>query len=151
MTPEKANQIIVEVFKYLGFTAEVNYVNDPSRGHIFTVKCPEFAAYCGEKDEINRDLVFLFKRMFNKTPGEETFKCTIDINGDQSRRDANVKMRALNAAEEARSLKTDVVLPPMSPYERMVVHSTLAGQKDIQTESIGEGRSRQVKVVYKSI
>lgn len=147
MKPEQATQIIKDIFNKLGFTAEVVYLNDSERGHIFTVSAPEYAVYIGERDDVTRDLVFLFKRIFNKD-GVETFKCTIDINGDQSRRDAYVKMKALNAAEEARSLKTDVLLPPMSSYERMIVHSALVGQKDLTTESVGEGRNRQVKIKY---
>ncbi len=150
MTPEQATQIIKEVFNKLGFTSEVVYLNNPSRGHIFTISAPEYAVYIGERDDITRDLIFLLKRIFNKE-GVETFRCTIDINGDQSRRDAYIKMKALNAAEEARSLKTDVLLPPMSSYERMIVHSALVDQNDITTESVGEGKNRQVKVKFSTI
>ena len=60
-------------------------------------------------------------------------------------------MKALNIAEEARNLKTDILMDPMSSYERMVVHSTLAGTPDISTESIGEGRERRIKVKYLAV
>jgi predicted RNA-binding protein Jag len=60
-------------------------------------------------------------------------------------------MKAVAAAEEARNLKTDVTMEPMSSYDRMVVHSTLAGQADISTESVGEGRDRKVMVKYLAI
>jgi spoIIIJ-associated protein len=106
-----------------------------------------------EREDFSKDLIYLLKRTFNKgaTPGEEIFKCTIDINDLQSKADEKVKMKALNAAEEARNLKTDVVLEPMSSYDRMVVHSTLSGLPDISTESVGEGRERKVKVKYLAV
>ncbi len=60
-------------------------------------------------------------------------------------------MKALNVAEEARNLKTDILMEPMSSYERMVVHSTLAGIPDISTESVGLGKDRRLKVKYLAI
>ena len=79
------------------------------------------------------------------------FKCTIDINESQSKADNRVKAKALEAVEEARKLKTDVLLDPMSSYDRMVVHSALSEMSDISTESVGEGRERRIKIKYLSI
>ncbi len=155
MDTEKAKKIIEEVFNLIGCPTEsISYTLNEKRGHVFTVKSVEFEKVSGEREEINKDLVYLLKRIFNRNslPGEENFKCTIDINDLQSKIDAKIKMKALNAAEEARSLKTDVLMEPMSSYERMVVHSTLAsGQEDISTESVGVGRERRVNVKYLAI
>ena len=106
-----------------------------------------------ERVDLAKDTVYLLKRLFNKDSkfGEEIFKCTIDINDMQSKTDEIIKIKALAAAEQARNLKTDVLMDPMSSYERMVVHSTLAGQTDISTESVGVGRERRLKVKYLSI
>lgn len=154
MDTEKAKKIIEDVLRLLGAQAEsVVYTNEEKRGHIFTVKSSELERLSLERDDLVKELVFLLKRIFNKNslPGEETFKCTIDINDQQSKTDAKIKMKALNAAEEARNLKTDVTMEPMSSYERMVVHSTLAGMPDISTESVGVGKERRLKVKYLAI
>ena len=154
MDIEKAQKTIEEIFKLINASTEsVTYSLDEKRGHIFSVKSAEFERISSEKEDINKDLVYLLKRIFNKNafPGEETFKCTIDINDQQSKADAKIKIKALNAAEEAKNLKTDVVMEHMSSYERMVVHSTLADMPDITTESIGEGKERKVKVKYLAI
>lgn len=138
----------------MGTPAEsVVYKLDEKRGHTFTIKSVEFEKISAVREDVTRDLVFLLKRIFNKNtaPGEEIFKCTIDINDLQSKSDAKIKAKALEAAEEARKLKTDVLMDPMSSYERMVAHSTLAGVADISTESVGEGRERRLKVKYLSI
>lgn len=151
MTSEQAKKIIEELFVLLGITVEsVDYTQDEHRGHIFSIKSTEFAHYEIENATLNRDLVYLLKRIFNKTSpvGEDAFKCSIDINNQQSKVDAEIRMRALNAAEEARSLKADVLMPQMSSYERMVTHSTLAEATDITTESFGEGRDRRIKIKY---
>jgi len=154
MDTDKAKKTIEQIFNLLGLPVEsITYTLHEKRGHIFSIKSAEFEKISLEREDLGKDLTYLLKRIFNKNafPGEETFKCTIDINDLQSKTDARIKMKALNAAEEARNLKTDVVLSPMSSYERMVVHSTLAGMPDISTESIGEGRERKVKVKYLAI
>jgi spoIIIJ-associated protein len=154
MDTEKAKKIITETFNLLGLPIEsLEYTADEKLGHIFSVKSAEFERVSAERPDLAKDLVYLFKRIFNKNspPGEEIFKCTIDINDMQSKADARIKMKAMNAAEEARNLKTDVLMDPMSSYERMVVHSALAGLPDISTESVGEGRERKVKVKYLAV
>jgi len=39
-------------------------------------------------------------------------------------------------------------MSPMSPYERMIVHSIFTNVKDIKTESLGEGKGRRVVIKY---
>lgn len=154
MNPEKAKNIIEEVFKLAGMPTEsIDYSFDDKRGHIFLIKSDEFEKVSAGRDDLAKDTVYLLKRLFNKNslPGEELFKCTVDINDRQSRSDDKIRLKAIKAAEEAKNLKTDVLMEPMSSYERMVVHSTLAGNPDITTESVGEGRERKVKVKYLSI
>jgi spoIIIJ-associated protein len=154
MDTEKAQKTIEQIFILIGIPTEaVSYSLDEKRGHVFSVKSVEFEKVSLDPEDLARDLVYLLKRIFNKNalPGKETFKCTIDINDLQSKADARIKMKALNAAEEARNLKTDVLLEPMSSYERMVVHSTLSLGGDVSTESVGVGRERRVKVKYLAI
>lgn len=154
MQPDNAKKIIENIFSLINTPAEsVVYNLDEKRGHVFTVKSAEFEKIATEKVDLAKDTVYLLKRIFNRDSkfGEELFKCTIDINDAQSKADEGVKIKALNAAEEARNLKTDVVMEPMSSYERMVVHSTLAGMQDISTESVGVGKERRLKVKYLAV
>ena len=140
-------QIIEELFRLIGAPTEsVIYRLDEKRGHVFTIKSAEFEKVSAGKDDLVRDTVYLLKRIFNKNAvaGEEVFKCTIDINDLQSKADSRIKSKALEVAEEARRLKTDILMEPMSSYERMVAHSTLSGQPDITTESVGEGKERRL-------
>jgi spoIIIJ-associated protein len=38
----------------------------------------------------------------------------------------------------------------MSPFERRIIHVTLQDEEDIQTESIGEGLIKKIKINYVS-
>ena len=47
--------------------------------------------------------------------------------------------------------KTSVLLEPMNPYERRLIHSTLSDIRDVDTKSEGEGLYKQVRVLYKGL
>jgi spoIIIJ-associated protein len=72
----------------------------------------------------------------------------VDVNGYQEKNIENIKNRAKIMCERARSFKMDVELPPMSAYERMIVHSFLQGLPDIKTESSGQGKDRRIVIKY---
>lgn len=151
MTPEKAEKIIIDILALLLIPVEaVTYSHNDKRGHVFSIKSADFACLAKEQENLTRDFTQLLKRIFNQGAfgGEEVFKCTIDINDEQSKVDELIKEKALKAAGEARGLKTDVLMEPMSSYERMIVHSTLTDCLDVSTESVGEGRERRIKVKY---
>lgn len=72
----------------------------------------------------------------------------IDVNDYRAKKLRDLEAKAKIMAERARSFQYDVELSPMSAYERLIIHSTLAGMPNIKTESQGEGRSRRVVIKY---
>lgn len=72
----------------------------------------------------------------------------VDINGQRTKQIKDIQAKALIMAERARSFQYDVELSPMSAYERLIVHTTLAEAPNIKTESQGEGRGRRVVIKY---
>jgi spoIIIJ-associated protein len=72
----------------------------------------------------------------------------IDVNDYRTKQIKDLQMKALMMAERARSFQYDVELTPMSAYERLIIHTTLAGAPNVKTESQGEGRNRRVVIKY---
>lgn len=68
----------------------------------------------------------------------------LDINSYRQEKNESIASLAKNAAQRVILEGKEVVLHPMSPYERRLVHMELAENKQIKTESIGEGEKRQV-------
>ena len=62
-------------------------------------------------------------------------------------REAELRRRALEAADKARFLIKEVSFPAMPPFERRIVHMALADESGVRTESKGEGRERHVVVI----
>lgn len=81
---------------------------------------------------------------------DESFLLTLDIDNYRERQEENVRSLAKRKVEEALEMKSNVTLPPMSPYFRRQVHLYIAemGDEHVTSESVGEGSERRIKIVY---
>lgn len=70
----------------------------------------------------------------------------LDIGGFRAGRRAELHQVGLAAAEEVRRTGTAKALPPMTPFERKVVHDAVAEVEGLLSESEGEGSGRFVVV-----
>lgn len=80
--------------------------------------------------------------------GERAPMFLVDVNDYRTKQIKDLQAKALMMAERARSFQYDVELSPMSSYERLIVHTTLADSPNVKTESQGEGRNRRVVIKY---
>ena len=56
---------------------------------------------------------------------------------------------AYSAAEKVRESRGSMLLEPMNPFDRWLIHTTLNDISDVQTKSEGEGLYKQVRVFYR--
>lgn len=82
---------------------------------------------------------------------ELRFSVIFDVNGYRKRREERVVEIAANAAKEAIETSTEVVLSPMKPWERRVIHNHLSDRTDVSSSSIGEGEDRKVVIKPESV
>ena len=57
-----------------------------------------------------------------------------------------LRAEARQVARRVRLYRTELILEPMPPFERRVVHMALAEYPDITTHSTGDGPSRRVVI-----
>ena len=70
----------------------------------------------------------------------------IDIEGYRERRYEALKDLAERIADQVRARRAPFTLRPMPPFERRIVHLTLAEDPEVVTESIGVGEMRRVVI-----
>jgi spoIIIJ-associated protein len=56
---------------------------------------------------------------------------------------------AYNVADKVRANRASILLEPMNPFERRIIHTTLNDISDVSTLSEGNGLYKQVRVFYK--
>jgi spoIIIJ-associated protein len=74
----------------------------------------------------------------------------LDADGFRAHRKDALEELARQSAEEVRRSRRPHLLPPLSPWERRLVHLALAGDADVETQSEGDGFLKRVEVRLKS-
>ena len=76
------------------------------------------------------------------------FRILLDINGYKDNKYGKLARFARKVAREVQKTKTTYTFDPMPADERRAIHNACNGMKNIKTESIGEGKNRQVQIIY---
>ena len=84
-----------------------------------------------------------------KVNGEkrEYVKITVDVEGYRAKREETLRALARRMADKVIKYKKSVMLEPMNPYERRIIHSEVQKIEGVSTNSIGSDNNRKV-VMY---
>ncbi len=77
----------------------------------------------------------------------EYVKITLDAEGYRAKREEALRALARRMAEKVLRYKKSIMLEPMNPYERRIIHSEVQGIEGVSTNSIGSENNRKV-VMY---
>ena len=75
---------------------------------------------------------------------EEYVKITVDIEGYRAKREQTLRTLARRKAASVLKYKKSVMLEPMNPYERRIIHSEIQEIEGVSTNSIGSENNRKV-------
>ncbi len=102
----------------------------------------------GKRGQTLDSLQYLVNLVVNK--GDQPYiSVTLDAENYRQRRKDTLESLAHNLAKKVKATKKSVVLEPMNPYERRIIHSCLQGDKQITTYSEGDEPFRNVVISYK--
>lgn len=93
-----------------------------------------------------RDLSFLMMTLVEKRFPDVELEIKVDSGGYLAAKEAELRGMAESAAARARDTQNQVLLNPLNPYERRLVHMALQKHEDIETESLGEGHLKRIAV-----
>ena len=74
---------------------------------------------------------------------------TVDIDGYKRRREDALEEIAQRTSAEVRDYGQPVELSPMPAAERRIIHLALQDDPELTTESVGDGPSRRIRIVYR--
>lgn len=79
----------------------------------------------------------------------EKLSILLDVENYKEKKEKNIEYLAKKTAREVAKTKVEVTMDSMNSYERRIVHSILANDKYVYTESIGEEPNRCVVIKLK--
>lgn len=85
-------------------------------------------------------------KVFLKRKEADEIPFYVDVNNYRKEKEEYLKNLAFETVEKVTRINREIVLKPMTAYERRVVHMALANDEDVCTESIGEEPNRKIVV-----
>ena len=100
----------------------------------------------GRRAETLESIQYLARLVVNQRT-HRWHRIEVDVENYKRRREQSLQRLARNMADRAVSEGRTIVLEPMSPRERRLIHLVLRDRDDVRTESIGEGDERKVTII----
>ncbi len=141
----KAKKFLSDVFATMNLQVEIDAKFIDNKQLVINMEGPEMGVVIGKRGQTLDSLQHLVGLVVNK--GEFAFiTVTLDTEGYRKRRKETLEHLAINLAKKAKHLHKNVVLEPMNPYERRIIHSTLQNDRYVTTHSEGVEPHRYVVI-----
>jgi len=103
----------------------------------------------GRRGDTLDALQYLSNIVANKGNESDRLRIIIDAEGYRERRNETLSRLAIRISEKVKKNGHSVVLEPMNPQERRIIHTILQNDQEIQTFSEGEEPYRKVVIALK--
>lgn len=146
---QQAQDFLNSVCRGAGFDIHAT-VSETADGCLAELDGEDASLLRTEGGEFLEALEHLVNQSFARSisPGE---RINCDVNGFRAIREAELRAMAHHAAEQVRTTGAPFTFGLMTATERRVIHLTLADDENLQTESVGEGNGRRLKVSVKPL
>lgn len=147
---QKLIEFISTIIEKMGYDVKVSvaYREDKKLG--IKLESSYSSILIGRKGK-NLDALQLLANIYAGRLGHEEVRVILDTENYRIRHEESLVRLAYTTADKVRTSHNSILLEPMNPFERRLIHTTLNDIPDVETKSEGEGVYKQVRVFYKGI
>lgn len=148
VVPEKrADRLLQQIFTQMKLDVELETIEKD--GHLkINISGPDLGILIGRRGETLDALQYYINLAANKD-ALKRIRFILDVEGYRRRREETLCKLALRMANKAKQKGRDIVLEPMGPHERRVIHTALQNHRDVFTYSEGEEPYRKIIIAPK--
>lgn len=142
---QRAGKFLQNILDLMDINAKVNVIEDEDKKvlDLITDKSSSVIGYRGEVLDAMQTLAGAMANLGN----EEYKKVSVDCEGYRAKREETLISLAHKLEEKATEMRREVILEPMSPFERRIIHTTLSSSEKVTTKSEGKEPNRYVVIV----
>ncbi len=116
-----------------------------SNEYVYTIECEEDGSLIGRRGETLDSIQYLLRLSVNKGIDDDKHrKVSVNIGNYREKRNDNLRALAHRSAKQVLKYGKNVVLDPMNPYERRIVHTAIQEIEGVTSHSIGQDAGRKV-------
>ncbi len=142
-----AENFLREIFLSMGLIIKID-TKLQEKQLLIDLSGEDMGILIGKRGQTLDALQYLVNLVVNKT-SPSYISVMLDTENYRQRRKETLETLALNLAKKAKHTKKNVVLEPMNPYERRIIHSALQNDRYVTTFSEGEEPFRNVVIALK--
>jgi spoIIIJ-associated protein len=141
----KAEAYIKTVLRLMGVEATVLTVEEDD-GVRFSLDCGTNDGYViGRRGETLDSLQYLTRLVVSR--GRDDYRrVTVNVGDYREQREQTLRDLAANSSVKAKKYGRNISLPPMTPYDRRIIHTVVQDTEGVSSFSVGEGSDRRVVV-----
>ena len=144
-----ATNFLEKILKAMNIQAKIEVnVNDEDGIVQIDLSGDDMGILIGKRGQTLDSLQYLTSLVINKE-SDNYLKVKLDTENYRERRKDTLENLAKNLAYKVKRTRKQVVLEPMNPYERRIIHSALQNDKYVETHSEGEEPYRKVVITLK--
>ncbi|WP_304508825.1 RNA-binding cell elongation regulator Jag/EloR [Anaerotignum sp.] len=146
--PERmAENFLREVFLSMGLIVKIE-TQLKDKHLLINLTGGDMGILIGKRGQTLDALQYLVNLVVNKNSNSYV-SVMLDTENYRQRRKETLETLAFNLAKKVKHTKKNVVLEPMNPYERRIIHSALQNDRFVTTYSEGEEPYRNVVITLK--
>jgi spoIIIJ-associated protein len=132
----------------MGFPAEIK-VNFREEGRVgLDIESDGSGILIGKQGKTLEALQFIVNLAAGRMGGDST-RIVLDTQDYRSRRERSLIRMDNQVAEQVRRSGGSQLLEPLNPFERRLIHTSLARYGDIETVSEGDGLYKRIRVIWR--
>lgn len=142
----KAKDYVLNILKNLGIEeAEITVEADEEEVRM-NISCgDDYGSVIGRRGETLDAIQYLTRLVINRG-SEEYRRVAINVGNYREKRENTLRSLARKNAAKVRKYGRNVVLEPMNPYERRIIHTTVQEIEGVTSHSVGSDGDRKVVI-----
>lgn len=142
---EKTLEFVKELLTLMGIQADCRLSED-DENTVITLSSEDSFSLIGRRGEILDAVQTLAGAVLNI--GNKVYKkVVVDCENYRDKREETLVRLAHKLEEKATDMRREVLLEPMSPFERRIIHTALSSSETVTTRSDGKEPNRYVVIV----
>ena len=145
---QKMTAFVEGVIERMGYAGKVLVLFREESKLGLKIESEHSSILIGKKGK-NLDALQLLANIYAGRLGRENTRIILDTENYRIRREESLVRLAYTVADRVRESRSSILLEPMNPFDRRLIHTTLNDITDVETKSEGDGLYKQVRVYYR--
>lgn len=144
---ERGREALEKILSYIG--DDVRIESESSGGRIlYNLNSANAAIIIGKRGQTLEAIQYIVDKVVNRDK-EGRVRIQLDVEGYIETRKAQLRQLALKQAEKAKKTGKPATIGQMSAHDRRIIHLALKDDRNVRTQSVGEGFYRRLVIFPK--